>query len=321
MNAASETLILAFVMGISAPVSGQEIPRRPHVHDPSTLVSEEGKTHFFSTGNGVAHFLYAEDGSTIPQAPVFPVGQQPAWHHQLVPEHKGHLWAPDAIQVNGRWLVYYSVSSFGKQTSAIGLASRPELADADTPWRDDGPVITSSPGSPFNAIDPALVLDGERLWMSFGSFWDGIMLTELDPATGHLLDPEKAPLPLAMKREIEAPFIHREGDFYYLFVNWGTCCRGIRSTYEIRVGRSKEIAGPYLDREGIPMSDGGGSLVLATSGVRIGPGHASIFESADGPRLAYHYYDAQARGAARLGTLPLKWRDAWPELGALGGID
>jgi arabinan endo-1,5-alpha-L-arabinosidase len=239
-----------------------------------------------------------------------------------VPENRNsHFWAPDIIKVGDRYLLYYSVSSFGKKTSAIALATNATLDPAQPKfkWRDDGIIIRSSPATNFNAIDPALLhaRDG-RLWMSFGSYWSGLKLVELDPATGKRLAPD-SPLPaLAHDRSIEAAFIHQRGEHFYLFASYGWCCRGINSTYHIRVGRSATITGPYVDREGRPMLEGGGTLVLASEGPFIGPGHASIMTIGDREWFGCHFYDATQRGQPRYALRPLSWEaDGWPVVGKI----
>src|SRR5581483_10202579 len=125
--------------------------------------------------------------------------------------------------------------------------------------------------------DPAVFHDADgKLWLVFGSFWSGIKLIELDPATGKRLAPDVPPVALAHSRAIEASFLYRHDGRYYLFVNHGICCRGVNSTYNIRVGRAEKITGPYLDRDGRAMLDDGGTLLAATDGPFIGPGHAGI---------------------------------------------
>ncbi len=292
---------------------GLDLPTLPRLHDPSTVVEEKGVTWCFSTGNGVS-VLKRDDSGWKHAGEMFRRHELPGWHREKVPENRGHLWAPDVIRAGGKWWVFYSVSSFGKNRSAIGLASRSELGPgtAEEPWKDEGVVITSQREDRYNAIDPALIADAGRLWMSFGSFWDGIMMVELDPSTGMLKDPEVEPLRLAAAPEIEAPFIHKEDGWYHLFVNWGKCCRGVESTYEIRVGRSREITGPYLDKDGTPLTAGGGTLLLGTRGRFIGPGHASIYHRSGKPWLMHHYYDREDQGRSKLRGLPLKWVNGWP---------
>ena len=305
-------LIAALTLGGSLAAEAQRM-RAPVVHDPSTVVKERSDSWCFATGHGVS--MLKQDGREWGfGGTVFPRGKWPAWHKEAVPENKGHLWAPDVIELGDRWCVYYSVSTFGKNTSAIGMASRKKLGPGTEkePWEDHGMIISSKSGDRFNAIDPAVILDGRKLWMSFGSYWDGIMLIELDPKTGLRKDADEKPIRLADAQDIEAPFIHKEGSWYYLFVNWGKCCRGADSTYEIRVGRSRKITGPYEDREGNPMVSGGGTLVLGSEGRFIGPGHASILAKGSRQWLVHHYYDGEDRGLSKLRLVTLKWEDEWP---------
>lgn len=284
------------------------------VHDPSTVVTERRTDFCLSTGRGVNVLKREGRGDWAYAGSIFPQDGFPEWHDREIPGNRGHLWAPDVIKVGKKWLVYYSVSTFGKNHSAIGLASGTTLDPESRKfeWKDEGIVIRSRAGDRFNAIDPALVMDGDRLWMSFGSFWDGIMMVELDPATGMRKDPEARPIHLARHAEIEAPFIHKEDGWYYLFVNWGKCCRGVESTYEIRVGRSRGIEGPYVDRDGTKLTDGGGTGVMTTDGKFIGPGHASIFVEKGQQWLVHHFYDGDDRGRSKLRMVPLEWKEGWP---------
>ncbi len=305
-------LILLLAWALPCAAQSRRDDPYPRIHDPSTVAEESGGVWTLCTGHGVPILKREADGRWKREAVIF--RDYPAWHRQEVPANKGHLWAPDIIRIKDRWFVYYSVSSFGSNESAIGLASGKTLdpSSKDFGWKDEGMVIRSRKNDRFNAIDPALILDKGRLWMSFGSFWDGIFLIELDPKTGLRKKAEDPPLRLAMHQEIEAPFIHKHGGYYYLFVNWGKCCRGVDSTYEIRAGRAKKITGPYLDREGVDMKEGGGTPVLSTDGRFIGPGHASIHEEKGREMLVHHFYDKERGGRSDLRMLPLEWKDGWP---------
>ena len=306
--------LLLAILSLILPAAAQSRRDEPYprIHDPSTVVNDAGSTWMLCTGHGVPLLKREADGRWKRESRLF--REYPEWHRKEIPENRGHLWAPDIIGIGDKWFVYYSVSSFGSNQSAIGLATGKTLdpSSKNYGWKDGGLIIRSRRSDPFNAIDPALIMDKGRLWMSFGSFWEGIHLIELDPKTGLRKDPEEKPLKLAMHQEIEAPFIHKHGDHYYLFVNWGKCCKGVNSTYEIRVGRSKKITGPYLDRHGVDLKDGGGSPFLATSGKFIGPGHASIYKEKGREMLVHHYYDKDRNGRSDLRMLPLEWKDGWP---------
>jgi len=234
------------------------------------------------------------------------------------------FWAPDVIRLTNGYFLFYSVSSFGKNTSAIGVASTPALDPSDPKygWEDRGIVIGSVHEDNFNTIDPGVLLDRDgRLWLAFGSYWSGIKLIELNPRTGLRLETNSPLHSLAWHDSIEAACLWRHGDSYYLFVNWGQCCRGTNSTYEIRVGRSDKITGPYTDRQGKDMLKGGGDLFLSSTGKRIGPGHAGVLREKDKEFLSYHYYSAENSGRPRLEIAPLTWSaTGWPQPGEPLGV-
>lgn len=306
-----------FLLTLISAAQPKAVPDPDKIHDPSTVLAENNVYRCFSTGMGVTLMREQAEGTWTKESTLFPLDKLPEWHQALVPQNRGHLWAPDVIKRGNEYFVYYSISTFGKNQSAIGLAVGNTL-DPKSPqwkWQDRGPIVISQANSRYNAIDPALYFHGpdQRLWMTFGSFWDGIFLVELDPFTGLCKHAGRAPIRLADAPEIEAPFVCFHHDMFYLFVNHGLCCRGVASTYEIRVGRSKSIEGPYLDAEGKSMLEGGGRLVLTSSNNEVGPGHASILQRNDKEFLVHHYYDRALEGKSRLRMLPLTWdENHWP---------
>lgn len=285
-------------------------------HDPSRITPHAGRYWVFSTGRGCRTASSTNLTEWVPGPRVF---RSPlSWWTTVVPGHNGDVWAPDVLQFNGRFHLYYSISIFGKNTSAIGLATNPTL-DPAAPgfaWKDEGVVVQTAASDAYNAIDPAPFREsGGRLWLAFGSYWSGIQLLELDPATGKRLVPEAPLRRLAHHDSIEAACLHQHDDWYYLFVNWGTCCRGLDSTYHLRVGRSREVTGPYLDCDGVDLAAGGGTLFRASTGRFIGPGHAAILVEGETHWLSTHFYDAEAGGRAKLDVRPLRWTPAgWPAL-------
>jgi len=306
--------------------------RDSRVHDPSTIVQCKDEFWFFATGMGVISRRSKDLVNWTNGPRVFTNAL--AWTTNAVPGNRGYFWAPDVIFLTNRYLLYYSVSTFGKNTSAIGLATNPTLdpASPDCAWTDQGIVIQSSRSDNFNAIDPAVFQDADgKLWLSFGSFWSGIKLIELDPATGKRktlslsssdaergTPAEDSPMySLAHNDTIEAPFIYRQDHRYYLFVNWGICCRGTNSTYEIRVGRAETITGPYLDQDGKDLLVGGGTKFLASEGPFIGPGHASILAEGGKYWFGFHYYNGNQRGVSTNALRSLTWTaDGWPRVEA-----
>jgi len=283
-------------------------------HDPATIFKENGRYYMFGTGRGLRTAVSSNLVDWVEGPPVFPAPLP--WTTNAVPGFRGHTWAPDLIRVNGLWHLYYSVSTFGKQVSAIGLVTSPTLdwMSPDYRWTDRGPVIHSRVGDPFNVIDPSLFQDRDgKLWMAYGSFWKGIHLIELDPKTGLRRDTNSAPTRLAWNEMIEAVCLTRHADYYYAFVNWGQCCRGTNSTYEVWVGRSKAVTGPYVDREGKDLVDRGGTMFLESAGRYIGPGHIGVFTEGGTNWFSYHYYDGENRGRSKLALGQLEWTsDGWP---------
>ena len=191
----------------------------------------------------------------------------------------------------------------------------------DYRWQDEGLVIASRLTDNWNAIDPNFVLDGEgQPWLAFGSYWSGLKLRKLDPATGKLAANDTTLYSLAQRvggnTAIEAPFIFQHGDYYYLFVSFDACCQGAASTYNVRVGRAETITGPYVDQAGVPMLEGGGTLILSAYDRWRGPGHNGLYQDEAGTDwLVYHAYDAKEVGIPKLRIEAISWDEAgWPQL-------
>ena len=286
--------------------------------DPSDIVKCKNEYWVFYTGRGVPSYRSKDLVKWEPGPAVFKAA--PEWIAKIVPENRNmQYWAPDIIKLGDRFLLYYSVSSFGKMTSAIGLATNPTLDPADPAyhWTDRGFVVRTQDGDGYNAIDPSVFNDSDgSLWLTFGSYWTGIKLIQLDSQTGKQMAPDSKPLAIAHNESIEASYLCRHDNFYYLFVNWGGCCAGPKSTYNIRIGRSKSVTGPYLDKAGMDMLHSGGSLFLpTTNGPLIGPGHAGILKAQGKDWFTSDFEgDLRMEGKATLAIMPLRWNaDGWPE--------
>ena len=295
------------------------------VHDPC-IIKADGLYHLFCTsqmhaGRGLIAWRTSPDlmawtlkGDVMPAFP--------AWVTEALPDTKG-AWAPDISYEGGLYRLYYAASLFGKNTSVIGLLTTPTLDTTrpDFGWKDEGLVIASQAGDDYNAIDPNLVKDGDgRQWLVLGSFWTGLKMTALDPATGKPPHPEnrdpKALISVAQRPEqpdaVEASFLIRRGGLYYLFASYDFCCRGVNSTYYTVVGRSASVTGPFVDRDGKSMLEGGGTVVLSASERWKGPGHCAVLQDSDADYIVYHAYDAQNNGRPTLRVNRLDWRDGWP---------
>jgi arabinan endo-1,5-alpha-L-arabinosidase len=255
---------------IGVPVLGM-----PFIHDPSTVVHFKGMYYVFGTGPGITPYSSPDGETWTREKPVFE--RIPGAVHAGVPKNDGMgVWAPDIIRANGQFYLYSAVSSWGSFQSAIGLVTNPVLDPRDPAykWTDRGVVVSSNGNEDLNAIDPGVLLapDG-TMWLCYGSYHGSIRITQLDPKTGLALKPNTLGEAVANARESEASDIIFHNRYYYLFVNHGSCCKGKLSEYNIRVGRSRKPDGPYVDKHGLPLAEGAGSLFLAAHDHRIGPGH------------------------------------------------
>jgi arabinan endo-1,5-alpha-L-arabinosidase len=285
------------------------------VHDP-TLIKDGNMYYVFSTGPGITIHCSKDMLKWDNCGKVFRLF--PIWAYKSIPG-LGDLWAPDIVFWDGKYHLYYAASTFGSNHSGIGLATNITLdqSSPDYKWVDVGEVISSQETDNYNAIDPNLVTDQSgQPWLVFGSFWSGIKMRKIDPATGKLAADDPTLYALASRPSvtaIEGAFITYRNGYYYLFASFDFCCRGVNSTYKIMVGRSSQIAGPYVDRDGKPMMDGGGSLIYAGSDRWRGPGHNSIYVENGTYWMVYHAYDTTANGAPTLRIEVLQWnQDNWP---------
>lgn len=322
-------LFLLLLAGSAVAWAWQEEPSRGLVHpespDPVILAFPDSKDYaVFATGHGLNVWRSDDLRLWRSAGKVFPAGL-PKWVREAVPENRGSVWAPDISFFNGKHHLYYSVSTFGSQRSVIGLVVN-EALDPERPsegWQDQGLVISSAPGeTDHNAIDPALFVDQDGTpYLYWGSFWTGIKAVKIDASTGKP-GVDAAVVPIARRASgveppsIEAPFVVFHEGFYYLFVSWGACCDGNESTYNVRVGRSKKVLGPYVDAEGTEMLEGGGTLVLESSARWRGTGHNSVLRTDQGDWLLNAAWDAVEPGRERkLNVRPLTWQNGWPVVG------
>lgn len=342
----SLVLVLAVAAGIAANPPGVQAAgsASPHVievdgdvagtHDPS-IIKDGDSWYVFATVTGPN-----PQGQQLPircsndlhhwKNCGFVLQQIPDWIKKESPETK-ELWAPDVSYFNGLYHLYYAFSAFGKNTSGIALLTNKALdpKNPDFHWDDQGLVLRSRKEDNFNAIDPNLVLDDNGgAWLAFGSFWSGIKMRRIDPKTGKLAAEDTQLYSLASRarqenvpaarpdlppdwQAIEAPFVIHHGNFYYLFVSFDLCCRGVRSSYKTMVGRSQKVTGPYVDASRKPMLEGGGTLLLLGNQRWLGPGGESVLQQKDGDIIVFHAYDAKT-GRPSLQISSLGWNNGWP---------
>ncbi len=289
--------ILALLPALACGRMSAQLAGEPYIHDPSTVTQSDGKYFTFGTGGGG---LISEDGYT--------------WHSGAV--RPGGGVAPDIIKIGDRYYVAYAVGGGGMSG---GHASNVKVMwnktlDPKSPnfeFHDVGVVASSNGVEDCDAIDPAFLYAKGHLWLSYGTYFGYIRMVELDPKTGKRLAGNKA---VNVAIDMEATdLLYRDG-WYYLLGTHGTCCDGANSTYNIRVGRSRNPLGPYLDNMGIPLLKGGGKLVAAASGRHIGLGHFGLMDLGDGVEMFSMHYEADLDRGGRsvLDIRPLLWKDGWP---------
>jgi arabinan endo-1,5-alpha-L-arabinosidase len=326
--------VVAVLAATAQPASKKRVPfstDTPMVHDP-VMAYEDSTYHLYCTGIGIQHLTSRDRKTwTVDPTPVMTV--MPQWTHDSVPGFQHHVWAPDVVRWHGRWWLAYSCSTFGKNGSAIGLLSTSSLSVPV--WNDEGCIIASREGrDEWNAIDPCFVIDdNDQAWMTWGSFWDGIQMIRMDTtmhvakgeqprtiARRYAPDAKNVPANPTSKyagtNAIEAPFIYKHGGWYYLFVAWDYCCRGAQSNYRVAVGRSKTVDGPYLDRNGIDMREGGGTLFIEGDKKQFeAAGHCAVYHLDDEDIFICHGYSITHNGASILIQRLIRWTaDGWPIL-------
>jgi arabinan endo-1,5-alpha-L-arabinosidase len=314
-------------------LNAQELKTGISVHDP-VILKQDSTYYIFCTGKGIAMWSSVDRLHWKAEKPVFEIA--PQWAVDTIPGFKNHIWAPDISYYKGLYYLYYSVSAFGKNTSAIGVATNTTLNPANPAykWVDHGKVIQSIPGKTnWNAIDPNLITDNDGSpYLIFGSFWDGLKLVKLTndrlsvagsidnlPTVATRKKDSSAHLPAvdgnpvdAGGNAIEAPFIYKHGKYFYLFASIDYCCKGPQSTYKMIIGRSRNLKGPYLDKDGVAMNKGGGTILLAGDKNWYGVGHNAVAQFDGTDYIIFHAYDAADRGISKLRIEKLNWENNWP---------
>ena len=307
--------------------------------DPTAIESPDGYTYVFTTGPGIRIFRSRNLVDWESAGRVFD-GIAPTWAMEKIPGAR-NVWAPDITFHDGRYRLYYSISTFGSQRSVIGTATCVTLdpASPDHGWTDEGIVLESDPRfTDYNAIDSATFVDEDgRMYLFWGSYWTGLKGLEVDPATGKpttYRDPAEtdglrivASETAVARRSgsdtsLEAAYVVRRGAYYWLFTSRGSCCDGVRSTYHIVVGRAEKPLGPYVGRQERRLDEGFGTPLLESTQRWKGTGHNGVFQTTDPDGVKRDWlilaaYDARAPQRGRLTQIrPLRFpndADGWVE--------
>ena len=295
-----KNILLAGILALAC-VSAAAQVGAPYIHDPSTIQLCDGKYYTFGTGGGG---LISADGWTWESGAVRPGGGA----------------APDAIKIGDRYLVGYSATGGGLGGGHAGriLTMWNKTLDPNSPdfaYSEPIEVAHSEMDEDCDAIDIGLLMDPDgRLFCTYGTYFGNIRMVELDPKTGARLPGNKA---VDVAIDCEASVMIYNDGWYYLLGTHGTCCDGVNSTYNIVVGRSRSIEGPYLDNIGRDMFHGGGRMVLAAGHRVCGPGHFGRTIIDEGVEVMSCHFEADfdQGGRSVLGIRPLLWRNGWPVAG------
>jgi len=272
---------------------------QPWIHDPSTIMECDGKYYTFGTGGGG---LISEDGWNWFGGAVRPGGGA----------------APDAIKIGDRYLVAYSATGGGLGGGHAGrvLTMWNKTLDPNSPdfgYTEAIEVAHSEMDEDCDAIDAGLFMDPTtgRLYCTYGTYFGFIRMVELDPKTGAKVEGTVDPN-IAIDCEATT-IIYRDG-WYYLLGTHGTCCDGVNSTYNIVVGRSKNVTGPFLDNMGRDMVAGGGKMVIDGDDRQFGAGHFGRYIEDEGIEKMSFHWEADLDRSARsvLAIRPILWVNGWP---------
>lgn len=277
---------------------------KPWIHDPSTIMECDGKYYTFGTGGGG---LISEDG----------------WNWYPGAVRPGGGAAPDALKIGDKYLVAYSSTGGGLGGGHAGriLTMWNKTLDPSSPdfaFTEPIEVASSQVDEDCDAIDAGLFMDPAtgRLWVTYGTYFGFIRVVELDPLTGARVEGNE---PVDIAIDCEATTITYRNGWYYLLGTHGTCCDGVNSTYNIVVGRSRSVTGPYLDNMGRDMVAGGGKMVADGDDRQFGAGHFGRYIEDDGVEKMSFHWEADLDRSARsvLAIRPLIWENDWPVSGDL----
>ncbi len=238
---------------------------------------------------------------------------RPSWMTEV--SGGDRIWAPGAYKIGDKYFLYYCTSSAGSQNSGIGVAVSEDPSKND--WQDMGLVIRSYKGGQYNCIDPNIFIDDDgTVFLVFGSYWEGIFMRKINPETGKLDESDQKLYHIAKGNfDMEAPYLIKQGEYYYLFVARGSLSKG---TYYWAVGRSKSVYGPYVDKRGVDMLSGNGGTRLTEwkEGI-VGVAHAQLFVDKNGQSYmvseSWPYRHEDESGGIQLHISTVVWTDdGWP---------
>lgn len=276
------------------------------VHDPNIIIFDDSY-YLFKGGINIPIFKSANMSG-----PWEKIGTVLNGDSIIDKGNRSRPWAPTTIEKDGTFYCYYTLSSPGSRNSAIGVATTTQLGSA---WTDHGAIMNTGtgPGSdvyPYtitNAIDASFIMDQEsgQAYLNYGSFWHDIWQV---PLADDLLSVRNAEhpdakqltfLPHAKPKPEEGSWVSYHDGYYYAWFSHGKCCKFQNGfpkrgkEYSIRVGRSKNVRGPFSDKDGVRLLDGGGTVVYASNhGTVYAPGGLGVLPGSNDstPDILYYHY-------------------------------
>lgn len=282
------------------PIDSRSLP------DPTVIKANDGWFYLYATEN-IRHVPILRSKNLIEWdfvGTAFTKGSRPDF------EPKASVWAPDINYFNGKYVMYYSMSIWGGEwTCGVGVATADK---PEGPFTDRGKLFRSNEINVQNSIDPFFIDDNGKKYLFWGSF-RGIYYIELTH-DGLSLKKDSQPTQIA-GTAFEGTYIHKKNDYYYLFASVGSCCAGLKSTYRLVVGRSKELLGPYVDRSGKPMMDNGYNVIIDKNDQFMGNGHNAeiVQDDAGSDWIMYHGIDVKEPNKRKLLLDEVLWdKEDWP---------
>lgn len=270
--------------------------------DPTVIRAQDGYFYLYHTGVGIHRSENLADWTYLGNA--FSTEGRPDW------ELGGGIWAPDINYINGQYVMYYSLSVWGGEwTCGIGIATSDK---PEGPFTDRGKLFRSNEIGVQNSIDPFYIEDNGKKYLFWGSFRSiyGIELTD----DGLALE-EGAVNQHVAGIWYEGVYIHKRGNYYYMFASIGSCCEGFNSTYTTVVGRSTNLFGPYVNKSGGRMLDNRHEIIIRGNDHFKGTGHNSEIITDDNGNdwIFYHAYKVGDSSSHRVAMMDkVTWVNDWP---------
>ncbi|KAJ5316735.1 hypothetical protein PENANT_c016G08955 [Penicillium antarcticum] len=292
-------------------------------HDPSMIQRvSDGKYFRFATGTGVnTHTSPSVKGPWTDVGSALPDGS----NIHIDGVDSKNIWAPDVHYQNDQYYMYYVLSKIGTQNSEIGVATSKTMEPGS--WTDHG-VVGLPANSNYNRIDPAWISINGKDYMNFGSFWGDIYQVEMEtPLKVGSATPHQISWNSTLNHREEGSYEFRHGDFYYLIYSAGIAGQYTQdyppegAEYHIRVCRSQTGLGDFVDADGTPCTQTGGTMLLSSHGQVFGPGGPGVVNDEDlGLVMYYHYYPLSKKQSTTVSDNSnymyawnaLGWKDGWP---------